>query len=149
MTTNQELCPRSRTTSDVAHPVMPILIQVPALRAPVQRTRPVRTRRRRLRKEVRVAGLTMMSVLPVGFLLLALGGAQPIERPMPQQAVSAPQKASNEIRRDTANPPLLAVASPALETSAAYQSATTSVPVVFRGYLLPADGPEEPEYEGR
>jgi hypothetical protein len=149
MTTNQELCPRSETTSDVARPVMPILIQVPALRAPLRRPARVRTRRRRLRKEVRVAGLTMMSVLPVGLLLLALGGAQPIERPLPEQVSTAPQKASNVIRRDAANPPLLAIATPSVEASAPIPSASTCVPVVFRGYLLPAEGPEEPEYEGR
>jgi hypothetical protein len=149
MTTNQALCPRLGTTSDVARPVMPILIQVPALRAPLQRTRPVRTRRRRLRKEVRVAGLTMMSVLPVGLLLLALGGAQPVEPPTPQKAASAQQKASNVIRRDAANPPLLAIAAPAVEAPAPCPSATACVSVVFRGYLLPAEGPEEPEYEGR
>jgi hypothetical protein len=149
MTTNQELCPRSETTSDVARPIMPILIQVPALRAPLPRPARVRTRRRRLRKEVRVAGLTMMSVLPVGLLLLALGGAQPVERPLPEQVSTAPQKASNVIRRDAANPPLLAIATPNVEASAPSPSASTCVPVVFRGYLLPAEGPEEPEYEGR
>ena len=80
MTTTLELAGRTRMTSDVARPIVPILIQVPNLRAPGRRPGPTR-RRRRLRKEVRVAGLTMMSVLPVGFLLLALGGAQPAERP--------------------------------------------------------------------
>jgi hypothetical protein len=144
MTTNQDLCPRLRTTSDVVRPAVPILIQVPTLRASARRLAPVRTRRRRLRKEVRVAGLTMMSVLPVGFLLLALGGAQPVDRPLSASLA----KVSSESRRDAAIPPVLAVAAPGTETVAPV-AVPTCVPVVFRGYLLPADGPEEPEYEGR
>jgi hypothetical protein len=128
MTTTLELAGRRRTTSDAAGPIVPILIQVPSLRAPARRSAPAR-RRRRLRKEVRFAGLTMMSVLPVGFLLLALGGAQPAER---SARAAAPREAEA---------PRIASATALADAPVA----SASVPVVFRDYLLPVDGPEEPE----
>ena len=135
MTTTLELAGRRRTTSDVAGPIVPILIQVPSLRGHARRSSPVR-RRRRLRKEVRYAGLTMMSVLPVGFLLLALGGAQPIERPARAASpVTTPAPREAEAPR---------IASAAAWDESPVASAT-AVPVVFRDYLLPVDGPEEPE----
>jgi hypothetical protein len=137
MTTTLELAGRRRTTSDVAGPIVPILIQVPSLRGTSRRPGPVR-RRRRLRKEVRYAGLTMMSVLPVGFLLLALGGAQPIERPARAASpVTTPAKA-----RAPREAEAVRIASAAsLDES---PTASAPVPVVFRDYLLPVDGPEEP-----
>ncbi len=132
MTTTLELAGRSRTTSDAARSVVPILIQVPKMKAAGRRPGPAR-RRRRLRKEVRFAGLTMMSVLPVGFLLLALGGAQPIER-----KAGASMRPEPEVIR-------IASAAPLDEVSIA----SAHVPVVFHDYLLPVDGPEEAEHAGR
>ncbi len=132
MTTTLELAGRPRVTSDVARPIVPILIQVPNLKAPARRSGPAR--RRRLRKEVRYAGLTMMSVLPVGFLLLILGGAQPVERP-----------ARGSVARE-AEAPRVAVASVALVDTPVVSA---PAPVVFRDYLLPVDGPEEPDHAGR
>jgi hypothetical protein len=131
MTTTLELAGRSRMPSDVGRAVVPILIQVPNMTAHGHRPVPAR-RRRRLRKEVRFAGLTMMSVLPVGFLLLALGGAQPVERP----ARGATR--GDELAR-------VASAAPLAEASVA----SARVPVVFHDYLLPVDGPEEAEHAGR
>lgn len=149
MTTTLELAGRSRTTSDVARPIVPILIQVPNLRAPGRRPGPAR-RRRRLRKEVRVAGLTMMSVLPVGFLLLALGGAQPVERPA---RWSAPRRAE-VVRIASAIARVAPAPEPAAapDVSAALSDApiaSAPAPVVFRDYLLPVDGSEEPDHAGR
>jgi hypothetical protein len=121
---------------------VPILIQVPNLRASARRSSPAR-RRRRLRKEVRVAGLTMMSVLPVGFLLLALGGAQPAPRSVkaaaPAPAPVAPAR-TVEANRD---------ASVSLADAPIASVAAAPVPVVFHDYLLPVDGPEEPDHAGR
>ncbi len=132
MTTTLELAGRTRTTSDVARSVVPILIQVPNMKASGRRPGPAR-RRRRLRKEVRFAGLTMMSVLPAGFLLLALGGAQPIERRA--GASTGPE------------PEVVQVASAAVLDEVS--TASIRVPVVFHDYLLPVDGPEEAEHAGR
>jgi hypothetical protein len=132
MTTTLELAGRSRMTSDVARPIVPILIQVPNLRAAGRRPGPAR-RRRRLRKEVRVAGLTMMSVLPVGFLLLALGGAQPVGRSArgaDPRGIETPRLATAYARADA-------------------PVASAPTPVVFRDYLLPVDGPEELDHAGR
>lgn len=145
MTTTLELAGRSRTTSDVARPIVPILIQVPSLTAPSRRAGVVRRRRRRLRKEVRVAGLTMMSVLPVGFLLLALGGAQPVERP---SRVKAPAATAPAPAR-TVEAPRDRDASVELADAPVASVASAPVPVVFHDYLLPVDGPEEPDHAGR
>jgi hypothetical protein len=143
MTTTLELAGRSRTTSDVARPIVPILIQVPSLTAPARRSAGARRRRRRLRKEVRVAGLTMMSVLPVGFLLLALGGAQPVERPARSKVPTAVAPAR------TVEAPCDRDASVELADAPVASIASAPVPVVFHDYLLPVDGPEEPDHAGR
>jgi hypothetical protein len=146
MTSTLELSARSRMTSDVARPVVPILIQVPNLTAPGRRPGPSR-RRRRLRKEVRVAGLTMMSVLPAGLLLLALGGAHPAERPAPA-LVRAPIRAVAELARVSTLAPVDADVAPAASLDETTVAAAP-VPVVFHDYLLPVDGPEEPDHAGR
>ncbi len=143
MTTTLELAGRRRTTSDAAGPIVPILIQVPSLRSTARRPSPAR-RRRRLRKEVRFAGLTMMSVLPVGFLLLALGGSlRPVGRPAgaDPRGIEAPRLASASALAEVP----VASAFPLEEAPVA----SVPAPVVFRDYLLPGDGPEELDHAGR
>ena len=119
-----------------AGPIVPILIQVPALRATARTVEPGPASATRLRKEVRVAGLTMMSVLPVGFLLLALGGAQPVDRPAraaarPRCRPRRPDGIDVGLRLLSRRPPPRPRRRPSPSSSAAI--------------LLPVDGPEEPE----
>jgi len=139
MTITRELPDRLRTASHVVHRMLPILIQVPALTPSTAGAGRNRTRRRRLRKEVRVAGLTMMSVLPVGFLLLTLGGARLADRPA--KAVAA--FATSHVGRD-ASPRV----SLAFEPTSPERVSKASAPVVFPGYLLPVDDPEELAHAG-
>jgi hypothetical protein len=140
MTTTLELAARSRSWTDVERPVVPILIQVPALTASSRRMcRPV-VRRRRLRKEVRVAGLTMMSMLPLTLLFLTLGGAGPTDRPamaIIERLPAVPVRA--EVIADVVL---------TFDTERTGPAPTATVPVVFPGYLLPVDGLEEPAHAG-
>jgi hypothetical protein len=139
MTTTRDLPCRMRTPSDVVRPMLPILIQVPALTSSTRGPGRPRTRRRRLRKEVRFAGLTMMSILPVGLLLVTLGGARPADRPIAPIAALTPHSEARyaaprvSLTFEPANPVLVPKA---------------FVPVEFPGYLLPVDGPEEPAHAG-
>jgi hypothetical protein len=140
MTTTLELSARSRSTTDVERPIVPILIQVPALTVSSRRISRPGTRRRRLRKEVRVAGLTMMSMLPLTLLLLTLGGAGPTERPgivVVNRVPAAPVGA--EVIADVVL---------TFDTERTGPASTAIVPVVFPGYLLPVDGLEEPAHAG-
>jgi hypothetical protein len=146
MTTTLELAGRSRMTTDVARPNMPILIQVPSLRAPDRRRPGPARRRRRLRKEVRFAGLTMMSVLPAGLLLLALGGAHPAERPL--RASTPAVVALADASAAPALPMPVPGASDEIPQAEAPAAVATDA-VVFHDYLLPVDGPEEPDHAGR
>ncbi len=138
MTTTRHLPARKGTTTDVVRPDLPILIQVPALttsRRGISRSKP----RRRLRKEVRFAGLTMMSAVPVGLLLLTLGGARPVDRPhKPVATVAA-------IEREWTNAPRVSLS---IEAAHPTQSERCAAPVEFSGYVLPVDGPEEPAHAG-
>lgn len=141
MTTTSGLLSRSRTATDVARPTLPILIQVPALRPSTRGSVRPRAARRRLRKEVRLAGLTMMSALPMGLLALILGGARP---PAPT-LVEVTARATAELAA-TPRVTLSFEPTPGPESDSASGSAD---PVAFPGYLLPVDGPEDPAYEGR
>ena len=119
--------------------MMPILIQVPTLTPSTRGASRPRTRRRRLRKEVRFAGLTMMSVMPVGFLLMILGGARPETRPTRSVA---PLSANHEARNSEPRVTLT------FEPVNPHPLQRASVPVMFPGYLLPVDGPEESAHAG-
>jgi hypothetical protein len=135
-----ELSARSRSTTDVERPIMPILIQVPALTASSRRMSRPGTRRRRLRKEVRVAGFTMMSILPLTFLFLTLGGARPSDRPT--------MAVVDRLPAVTGGAEVIADVVLTFDTERTGTAPTATVPVVFPGYLLPVDGLEEPAHAG-
>jgi len=145
MTSHLCLPARSRATIDVAGPILPILIRVPALRPPGRAGGwpPVRARRRRLRKEVRLAGLTLMSVLPASLLLLTLGGARPVARPAVSQATGVPAAPARAVESCRVSLSFEPTGDPAP------RAALVSVPVVFPGYLLPGDGHEESAHARR
>ena len=136
MTKTSGLPAKLRTTTDVARPMMPILIQVPALS---RSTRRPRTSRRRLRREVRYAGLALMSLMPLGVLFLMLGGARPADRPM----VVAAALGVNDLGGG------LPASSPRITLLFDPTAPAETVPVNFPGYLLPVDGPEDPVHAGR
>jgi hypothetical protein len=71
---------RDTMTNRIETTVVPVLIQVPALSASARRAalRPVgRRRRRRLRREVRVAGSALLFGVPLAWGLLAFWGGRP------------------------------------------------------------------------
>jgi len=118
----------------------------------------VRRPRRRLRRQVRVAGYALLGLLPMllawshwtdarsiqhtGFLLLSLpshrpGGEAPDDGTDP--------KASNSASAVTLSPtPVLL----SIEPVGTAVDSDTETPVVFPGYLLPDDHHEEPVHEG-
>jgi hypothetical protein len=149
----------------------PVLILVPHVRpSPTRRanfagattTSPrlkgVRRPRRRLRRQVRVAGYTLIGLLP---LLLAWShwtDAQPIRHPATRQPSLPAHRAGQEAPEREMDPGAWVSAS-AVRTSPAPVSLSiepagtavdsdTKTPVVFPGYLLPDDHHEEPVHEG-
>lgn len=150
MTTNLERTGRPRMESDVTGRMLPILIQVPKVgttRRLSGSTGPVASRRRRrLRKEVRVAGMTMLSVVPMGLLMLTLGGARPASRP--PRSVNSGLATIVDVR-----PTVVAGISLGFDSSAPGSTPIArprpTATVQFPGYLLPDDGSEDLDHAGR
>jgi hypothetical protein len=150
-----------RTTD---RPVVPILIQVPALPAlmgPSARSslrvrtrsssslRPQR-RRRRLRREVRVAAYAMVLMAPMMYAPLALWGERssntnpnpnltPAEPPGPGRGTEGPELTS------ALHPPVISIS---IEPVAGASCSEPEPPVVFPGYLLPDNDSEGPAHAG-
>ncbi|MGO9815140.1 MAG: hypothetical protein ACLP53_30775 [Isosphaeraceae bacterium] len=156
--------------SGLSHPA-PILILVPHVRpsstrrwkppestAVSPRQREVRRPRRRIRRQVRVAGYTLL-----GLLLLVLAwshwtGAQSSHH-SGSRLLSLPTRwsegeaAEEETRPGAWNSAAAAPTFPArvllsIEPVGTAADSDTETPVVFPGYLLPDDHHEEPAHEG-
>jgi hypothetical protein len=143
-----------RTTD---RPVVPILIQVPALPAlmgPSARSSlrvKARTssslrpqRRRRLRREVRVAAYAMMLMAPMMYAPLALWGerssnTKPAESPGPERPMDGPELTS------ALHPPVISIS---IEPVVGAPSSEAEPPVVFPGYLLPDNDSEGTVHAG-
>ncbi len=120
--------------------------------------REVRRPRRRLRRQVRVAGYTLLGLLP---LLLAWNhwtdaqsihhpGSRLLSLPLHRSEAEAPD---GETGPEAWNSPAPATTSPApvllsIEPVGTAVDSDTESPVVFPGYLLPDDHHEEPVHEG-
>lgn len=120
-------------------PIAPVLIRVPNV-ATVRRS-PVRSasRRRRLRREIRVAAYGVLTALPLSWAIIATGvfGVAPST-----PAVASAEADDSPIVSITLGPP--APASAFLAT--ALEPVRT---VTLPGYLLPDEGPEGAEHAGR
>lgn len=117
---------------------LPVLISVPDLAPPRQVTR-VTSRpraRRRLRREVRVAGYLLLALLPASMAFFVLGGER-----LPTLAVGLTAQAREPA--DEAAPRRAAMIS--IEPLEPVISVRRSMdaPVILPGYLLPADAVEE------
>ncbi len=114
-------------------PAVPVLIRVPMVaggpRAPHRRTR-----RRRLRREVRVAAFALLSAFPFTMGFLFVGG----DRPGTLAVAATSLEVSGGDEPTTSLPITL---EPVVSISA--QGPDLDVPVVLPGYLLPADLTEE------
>src|SRR5271166_5332677 len=161
------------TESRFLHPA-PVLILVPHVRpnstgrlklagatATTPRLRQVRRPRRRLRRQVRVAGYTLLGLLP---LLLAWShwtDARSIQHPgsrlllLPshrhRSGRAAPDGGTKPEAWNSASAAATTSLAPVLlsiEPVGTAVDSDTETPVVFPGYLLPDDHHEEPVHEG-
>jgi hypothetical protein len=131
------------------HSIVPVLIQVPVVpellhaEASGQRrprvARPgvrAHSPRRRLRREVRAAGLAILVAVP-----LTLACLRPLmSRPTAEGESHPPVTAADPLR-----PPAVSIF---LEPSGLSPYVDVNPPVVLPGYLLPDDGSEEPAHAG-
>jgi hypothetical protein len=142
-----------RTTD---RPVVPILIQVPALpalktasaRADIRvRTatslRP-RRRRRRLRREVRAAAYTMMLMAPMMFAPLAIWGERSATAPVAEPGDRADGAGGPDLA-EAHHPPVISIS---IEPVVGSSCPEAEPPVVFPGYLLPDDDSEGRAHAG-
>ena len=123
-----------------AFPAAPVLIRIPAVAAG-SRASICRARRRRLRREVRVAGYFLLATLSLSMAYACLGGKS---RPVPiasTRAIGDEPAASESIL-----PAISITLEPAL---AAQPSDFAASPVFLSSQLLPADVvPEETSHGG-
>jgi hypothetical protein len=145
--------PPPRPSHAATHAVLPILIQIPELPESLQNQGPrtVRARprsavsrpRRRLRREVRMAGYGILLMGTLAWISPALRGALPV---FVAQTGRAP--GSGEVlgtARVSGARPTISIS---IEPAALAPYAEAESPVVFPGYLLPDDGGEEPAHAG-
>ncbi|MEO6807750.1 MAG: hypothetical protein ABI353_01375 [Isosphaeraceae bacterium] len=91
--------PGPESDRDAASTFLPVLIQVPALS---RRGRPLTHRttgRRRLRREVRVAGTALLCGVPMAWMLLVLGAGR-------SEVVAAPERPAFTVSDD---PPMVTI----------------------------------------
>lgn len=120
--------------------IAPVLIQVPALTARGRRpTRPLR-RRRRLRREIRIAGSAVLLGLPLAAAALIFGGARSAALP-PDEGTRSFAPAGAEA------PPRVSIAMP-IETDPPIPRRDLVPPVQLPDYVLPDDGSEEATHAG-
>ncbi len=137
MTQTQDPRPTIAPARRRASSPVPVLIQIPAI---ARGTRPSSTmgrvvprRRRRLRREFRLAGYALLLLLPVGMALSLLGGDR-----RPALVVSGPGHAS-----DLDAAPLPETIAITLDPVVIPPCEAAEPPVILPGYLLPADSTEE------
>jgi hypothetical protein len=115
---------------------LPVLISIPNLATTSRGHRP-RTRRRRLRREVRVAGYFLLAILPASMAFVAFAGER-----LPTLAAGL----TVERRATSAEPalrPAAVISLEPLEPVIVNVRRGLEAPVILPGYLLPADTPEE------
>ncbi|MGA9924623.1 MAG: hypothetical protein WBQ29_14575 [Isosphaeraceae bacterium] len=156
--------------SGFLHPA-PVLILVPHVRpsstqclsfagptAAAPRLRGVRRPRRRLRRQVRVAGYTLLGLLPLLLAWSRWTDAQSIRHPWPRLLLLPSHRSGREAPDGGTEPGAwnsasAVTTSPApvllsIEPVGTAVDSDTETPVVFPGYLLPDDHHEEPVHEG-
>jgi hypothetical protein len=146
--------PASTYQRTTGRPVVPILIQVPAVPALMGRAGRtsmgvrVRTgtsvrqqrRRRRLRREVRVAGYAMMLMAPMMYAPLAMWGERSSNEPRAVEPGSDCPELTTAL-----HPPVISIS---IEPVAGSSCSEAEPPVVFPGYLLPDNESEGPAHAG-
>ena len=135
MTQTRESTSHPTPTRRRASAPLPVLISIPNL-ATASRKPQAATRRRRLRREVRVAGYALLAILPPSMAFLAFGGDG--RSPLSASLAAEPRATSTEA--DARRAPVISLAP--LEPVITLQR-DLNTPVILPGYLLPADTPEE------
>jgi hypothetical protein len=116
----------------------PVLISIPNLATP---SRGPRTRRRRLRREIRLVGYALLAILPVSMALVSFAGER-----LPTTAAGLSIERQESLASTEAEPAVRRVAVISLEP---LEPVVVTVrrelptPVILPGILLPADTPEE------
>ena len=117
---------------------LPVLISIPNL---AMSNRGSRTRRRRLRREIRVVGYALLAILPVSMALVSFAGER-----LPTMAAGLTIERQDSSASNPAEPSVRRVAVISLEP---LEPVVVTVrrelptPVILPGILLPADTPEE------
>lgn len=126
-----------------ALPAAPVLIRVPAIAPATIGAGRTRVVRRRLRREVRVAGFWLLALIPPAVACATWGGG----RPAVLLSLRGPAEATPADPIEA--PPAAVALSLSLEPVLAAQPAEASGASVFlTGQLVPVDSPEEPMHGG-
>jgi hypothetical protein len=126
------------TTRPRAFEALPVLISIPNLATSGRGARP-KVRRRRLRREVRVAGYVLLAILPASMALVAFGG----ERPPTMAAGLTVERRGDSADHSIAPRPTPSISLEPLEPMVVTVHRELEAPVILPGYLLPADTSEE------
>ena len=124
-------------------PAAPVLIRVPAVSAATIGCARTPLRRRRLRREVRVAGYLFMALLPPAVACATWGGSR---TPL-LLAVNSPDRVVDALTcpLDTAPPQISLRIEP---VALAQPREAVECPVFLSGQFLPLDAPEEVAHGG-
>jgi hypothetical protein len=119
---------------------LPVLISIPNLATSGRGPRP-KARRRRLRREARVAAYALLAILPASMALVAFGGER---LPTLAAGLTVERRAASTPESDEPAPRAAAVISlEPLEPVIVTVRRELEAPVILPGILLPADTPEE------
>jgi hypothetical protein len=136
-TIDSSALPVAKGTNESALPVLPILIRVPAVSTrPLSSAESARRkgRRRRLRREVRMAGTVLLLGLPLSWTILSIPWNRPATASAPKRGAAMPS--AELAAADT--PPLIELT---LEPAAPVVPARDpQPPVALPGYVIPDDG---------
>ena len=116
---------------------LPVLISIPNLATASRGPRP-RTRRR-LRRELRVAGYVLLAIMPVSMALVAFGG----ERLPTLAAGLTVERRATSVSAEPAARPAAVISLEPLEPVIVTVRRELPAPVILPGILLPADTSEE------
>ncbi len=117
---------------------LPVLISIPKLATSCRGRRP-QARRRRLRREIRVAGYAFLAILPASMALVAFGG----ERLPTLAAGLTVERRAASASDESAPRPAAVISLEPLEPVVVTVRRELDAPVILPGYLLPAEPPEE------
>ena len=144
--------PEVEAGAEPTGPIIPVLIRVPSLDPTTGARRRPPIRRRRLRREVRMAGSLLIMATPLAWALMMMGGRDPEPLAGVPARLIGIEGLGTSVDESARNP---AIARPSTslgpETAATVGPASpraTWGPVVLPGYLLPMDGNEEPAHAG-